>query len=126
MTILIIDDDVEDRMLFCEAVNELFPKATCRSINSCDNINETIELIQPDLIFMDGHMYPKNGAECLKEIKGVINRERIKIVIHSGNLSPEELHELKTAGADHILIKASSFEALKANIKFIIEEYRLV
>src|SRR5688572_468976 len=105
MNVLIIDDDTEDTSLFCDAFNELFPEAHCTGIGSCENIQDTLNEVQPDIIFMDGHMIPLSGKECLKKINNLIDRKRIKIIIHSGSLSPNELNEFKEVGVDDVLIK---------------------
>lgn len=92
MNVLIIDDDAEDREFFCEAVSELYPGFICIGISSREEVKETIARVEPDIIFMDGHMQPTSGAECLKNINNIIDHEKIKIIIHSGSLSPDELY----------------------------------
>lgn len=126
MNVLVIDDDADDTELFCEALNELFPEVNCRSVNSCERINETLHDISPDIIFMDGHMYPIGGKECLKLLHECIDRKRIKIIIHSASLSPAELNEFKQAGVDDILFKVGDYNALKAGIASMIHKYSSV
>jgi response regulator of citrate/malate metabolism len=117
MRLLIIDDDHEDIELFREAVSEIFPHAICASRKSCSDIEAFLkESATLDLIFLDGHLATESGLDCLKKLKTIID-EQTKIVIHSGSLSPSELADFKIAGVDEILIKASSYELLKSNLK---------
>jgi DNA-binding NarL/FixJ family response regulator len=126
MNIMIIDDDDDDTALFCEAVKELFPDANCLSVSSCDGIEDKINNARPDIIFLDGHMYPINGKECLKEINRVIGRGNIKVIIHSGSLSPSESRAFIELGVDDIILKAPSYQELKANIeRIIVDKYYL-
>src|SRR5690349_15741222 len=90
MTVLIIDDDPEETTLFCEAFNELYPYGKCLAANSCENICQIIDEESPEIIFVDGHMYPTSGRECLQLLNSVVDRTRVKIIIHSGSLSPKE------------------------------------
>ena len=121
MNILIIDDDPEDTMVFCEALTDLDPLATCRVAHSCENIQASAESIATvDIIFIDGHMYPIDGKACLIELMKFVDRSRTKIIIHSGSISPEEKQALEDAGADFILLKTSSYQQLKLNISEIL------
>jgi CheY-like chemotaxis protein len=126
MNVLIIDDDSEDTLLFCEALNELFPKAKCTSIHACKDILQAVVAITPDIIFLDGHMHPTSGSECLKLLNDVIDRRKTKIIIHSGSLSPAELSEFRQIGVDDILLKARTYEELKSNIvRIVVDKYQL-
>jgi DNA-binding NarL/FixJ family response regulator len=126
MNILLIDDDVEDTDLFCKAMSELFPEAMCIAVNVCPkDIADTVISAQPDIIFMDGHMYPTNGKECLSQLNQIVDRKQVKIVIHSGSLSPSEMSEFIQLGVDDILFKPSSYDTLKSNIMNILAKYNL-
>ena len=125
MNILIIDDDDEDTHLFCEAVSEVFPKADCKIVNACAKVSETLQQFTPDVIFMDGLMYPVGGKECLQILNKLVDRTKIKVIVHSGSLNPKQLDELKQVGVDDILAKAHSFQQLKSNILSIADKYNL-
>ena len=125
MNILLIDDDVEDTGLFCKAMRELFPEATCIAVNNFSNISDTVTAAPPDIIFMDGHMYPVSGKECLAQLNQLVDRSQVKIIIHSGTLSPAEMNEFATLGVDDIMFKPSSYKILKSNIMNILAKYNL-
>ena len=117
MNVLIIDDDPEDTSLFCEALNELYPNATCTVAHSSDYIHTSLErIVEMDIIFMDGHMQPMDGQSCLEQLIKCVDRSKTKIVVYSGSLSPKEQLDMKKIGADYILLKAPSYYLLKENI----------
>lgn len=121
MTVLIIDDDLEDTSFFCEAIHELYPNVTCIIAHTCENIQASMERIgEVDFIFLDGHMYPIEGKACLEGLVKIVDHSKTKIVIYSGSLSPTEQFELQTIGADYILIKAPNYNQLKSSISEII------
>lgn len=123
MNVLIIDDDPEDTALFCEALHELLPEAIFQAINSCKNLSENVQAFNPDIIFLDGHLNPMCGKECLLLLSDVIDRNRTKIIIHSGSLSPMELHEFQEGNVDEIIFKTGSYQKLKDNILYVMNKY---
>ena len=117
MTILIIDDDPEDTSLFREALYELFPNAVCIIAHNCEKIRSAMEKIgEVDMIFLDRHMYPIEGKECLEQLTKIVDHSKTKIVIYSGSISPMEQLALEKAGADYTLIKASNYYLLKSSV----------
>lgn len=126
MTALIIDDNAEDIALFCEAFQEIFPQETCHTASSCEKIKETLDRTTPDIIFMDGHFFPTSARDCLRKLHELTNRASVKIVLHSGSLSPADLKDFSAIGVDHVLIKPSSFSELKSNlVSVIVDKFHL-
>jgi DNA-binding NarL/FixJ family response regulator len=124
MTVLIIDDDPEDTSLFREALNELYPHAVCIIAHTCKNIQVSMKNIgEVDIIFIDGHMYPIPGNACLEQLIKIVDRSKTKLVVYSGGVSPTERLELEKIGADHILIKATSYDLLKSSIGEILASH---
>jgi DNA-binding response OmpR family regulator len=124
MTILMIDDDLEDISLFCEALKELNPNAVCIVAHTCENIQASMERIgEVDIIFLDAHMYPVEGKSCLAQVVKIVDHSKTKIVIYSGPLSPMEQLELEKIGVDYILIKAPDYNLLKSGISEILANH---
>jgi CheY-like chemotaxis protein len=72
MTILLVDDDEDDRKLFIDATREVDSAITCFSAS--DGIEAMAYLRDdhndvPDFIFLDLRMPGFSGEECLMEIK---------------------------------------------------------
>ncbi len=91
MNILIIDDDSEDTEIFCAALSEILPGAVCTVSNSCLKVHELINALPfQHFIFLDGHMTPVNGRQCLIELLRIINPLETKVIIYTGRISDEE------------------------------------
>ena len=118
MNILIIDDDPEDTMIFCEAAREVDPGITCLVQHRCENIAYTLKNLAVPLqyIFLDAYMSPTSGKECLKQLKKVVDPEKTIIIVYSGWLSDGQIKEFKMLGANDTMIKASNMETLKSSL----------
>jgi CheY-like chemotaxis protein len=125
MNILIIDDDLEDTSILCEVLKELMPAINCVITHNCSKM-ETIFADPhqlPKLIFIDGHMYPVDGKECLIKIKKLIQGSSSRIIVYSGSLGPDQIEEFKALGADEVMIKANNYESLRHYLKNVVEKY---
>lgn len=66
---LIIDDDLDDQILFCEAA--------------------------PSIVFLDLVMYPVNGTEILKESIRLSALKETQFIMMSGALKPQDYTRLR-------------------------------
>ena len=88
-TILIVDDDEDDREMFCEAVNEVSKAITC--IHATDGL-AALEILSHknkqafDLIFLDLNMPGLNGKQCLAEIKKLDKVKDVPVIIYSTSI----------------------------------------
>lgn len=116
MNILIIDDDPEDTMIFCEAAQAVNPGINCLVKHKCADIAYTLKNLTIPLqyIFLDAYMSPVDGKECLKEIKKFVDRDETRIIVYSGYLSDRQIIEFKSLGANDTMIKAVNMESLKS------------
>ena len=114
-------------MLFCEAIHEILPSATCIAEHSCEDIGRVFASMRVSVVFVDGLMYPYGGVECLKALRNILgSTSETKIVIYSGGISPEQIAEFDACGVNDILIKPSSYELLKTNLtRLLKEKYQL-
>ncbi len=69
-SILLADDDEDDRMLFEDALNQVKSKVR---LSTAEDGHMLLEMLKnrplPDVIFLDLNMPGKNGFECLQEIR---------------------------------------------------------
>ncbi len=122
-TILIIDDDPDDRELLMEAIKETDPTIVCgTSSGSIDalQILSKDQFIVPDYIFLDMNMPRMNGKECLLEIKKIEQLNRAKIVIYTTSQREDDVTEMLDLGASFFLIKPSIFNHLKEAVRHIL------
>lgn len=125
ISILIADDDQDDRELFIEAVKEIDEQITC--ITAKDG-QHALELLKnslhplPDFIFLDIRMPRFNGKKCLIEIKKDERLKHIPVIIYTTSREVTESVELKEMGAVHFISKPSNPEELYYLISFALEE----
>jgi CheY-like chemotaxis protein len=113
--VLIVDDDEDDRDLFCTAVHELEPKINCILARNGEEALQGLRLekfLKPDLIFLDLNMPRFNGIQFLREVKKDNLLPIIPIVIYTASQQQQDLEEAKELGAAHFLAKPSSFKEL--------------
>lgn len=114
--ILLADDDEEDRLLFKEAFSELKINTIVRSVNGGAQLMEWLNMKDttlPYLLFIDLNMPPKNGLECLKEIKSNEKLKDIFIAIYSTSDNEKDMEETFLNGANVYITKPNDFNVLK-------------
>ncbi|HVI43726.1 MAG TPA: response regulator [Chitinophaga sp.] len=124
-TILVIDDDADDRLFFSEAIKEI-----SSNINThvCESGFQALKLLtdkkieNPDYIFLDLNMPKMNGKECLRELGKIIQRHLTKVIVLSTSGLVEDMQESLALGARLFLTKPSSFEALCGILRDVIDE----
>jgi CheY-like chemotaxis protein len=118
--VLIVDDDEDDRDLFCIAVHELEPKINCILARNGEEALQGLQLEKfpkPDLIFLDLNMPRLNGIQFLRELKKDNQLKVIPVVIYTASKQQQDLEETKELGVEHFFAKPSSFRELCKIIK---------
>ena len=126
MSFFIVEDDVDDRNLFIEAVREVDASIECISANNGEQaltlLNDT-ENSLPDFIFLDLRMPRIDGKKCLIEIKKNERLKHIPVVIFTTSRDVEESKELKEIGAFHFISKPNNPEEIYYLISFVLDEH---
>ena len=128
-TILLADDDPEDRMLTRDALAE------SRCLNQLDTVENGEELMDylnrrgkfaplagtplPGLILLDLNMPRKDGREALKEIKGDPMLRRIPVVVLTTSKAEEDIYRTYDIGVNSFITKPVKFEGLVAAMQMI-------
>jgi CheY-like chemotaxis protein len=113
MKILYVDDDLEDREIFQEAIRTIDPKIIFAYATSCDEALFKLKSQKsPALIFLDINMPGKTGKECLKAIKSNPLLSTIPVIIFSTSNSLADIKECMDIGASEYLVKPSGFRIL--------------
>ena len=122
ITILMADDDPDDRLMAKEALDEarlsngihfvedgeeLMDYLHCRG-KYADNGNAP----KPGLILLDLNMPKKDGREALREIKDDPELRRIPIVILTTSKADEDIYKTYDLGVNSFITKPVSFEGL--------------
>jgi CheY-like chemotaxis protein len=117
--LLLADDDLDDCLLFREALSELPLTTSLTVVNDGEGLLKILALDStelPDIIFLDLNMPRKNGMECLCEIKSSPYLHRIQVVIFSTSVNEELTSLLLEKGAARCISKPSSYPELKEAI----------
>jgi len=127
ITILMADDDPDDRMLTRDAFEE------SRLRNEFETVEDGEELMdylhhrgkysgeaaraKPGLILLDLNMPRKDGREALKEIKNSPELRRIPVVVLTTSKADEDILRTYDLGVNSFIVKPVTFEAMVDVIK---------
>ena len=122
ITILIADDDADDRMMASEALEE------SRLANDLRFVEDGEELLdylyhrgkfagdgaapRPGLILLDLNMPRKDGREALREIKGDPALRSIPVVVLTTSKAEEDIYRTYDLGVNSFITKPVQFESL--------------
>jgi CheY-like chemotaxis protein len=122
VTILMADDDQEDRMLARDALRE------SRLLNDLRFVCDGEELLdyllrrdkftdpatspRPGLILLDLNMPRKDGREALKEIKEYASLREIPVVVLTTSKADEDIHRTYQLGVSSYIAKPVTFSGL--------------
>jgi CheY-like chemotaxis protein len=123
ISILIADDDADDRMMAKEALEE------CRLANPVDFVEDGVELLaylrgqgrysgsikrRPGFIILDLNMPKMDGREALREIKADPLLRRIPIVVMTTSKAEEDIYRTYDLGVNSFITKPVTFDGLVA------------
>jgi len=124
MTILMADDDPDDRFLVGEAITESQLATDFRSVEDgerlLDYLRQRGDYAAPDaaprpaLILLDLNMPRKDGHEALREIKADPELRHIPVVVLSTSAAEQDVFGSYDLGASSYVTKPSSFDDLLA------------
>ena len=129
ITILMADDDADDRLMTKEAFEE------SRLVNDLRFVEDGVELLdylkrrgkyedpasspRPGLILLDLNMPKKDGREALKEIKADPNLKSIRIVILTTSKAEEDIYRTYDLSAASYITKPVTFAAMAEVVKVL-------
>ena len=125
MTILLIDDDEDDRNLFFEAVAEVDRTIECiGAVDAQDGLLYLNDLTNhvPDFIFLDLRMPGLSGQQCLEEIKRNARLAMVPVIVYTTSRDVNESAMLKKLGAAHFMSKPVSPDDVYYMVSFVLGE----
>ena len=131
ITILMADDDPEDRMLAKDALEESHLVNDLQFVEDGEDLMDYLyrrgrygELTNsplPGLILLDLNMPRKDGREALKEIKADPNLKRIPVVILTTSKAEEDIFRTYDLGVSGFVVKPVAFEGLVHVMKTLVQ-----
>jgi len=129
ITILLADDDPDDRKLTHDAFNE---NRLANEFHTVEDGEELMEYLHrrgkyadlkntplPGLILLDLNMPRKDGREALKEIKADPDLRRIPIVVLTTSKAEEDILRSYDLGVNSYVTKPVTFKSLVELIKVL-------
>lgn len=125
MTILLVDDDEDDRKLFFEATEEY--DNTIKYVAAASAREALLYLKNgantlPDFIFLDLRMPGLSGEQCLVEIKKEPRLAAIPVIIYTTSRDEKESARLKGLGAAHFMSKPVMPDDVYYMVSFVLGE----
>lgn len=124
ITILLADDDADDRLLVQEAFEEN------HLINILETVEDGEELLdylyqrdrffdapRPNLILLDLNMPRKSGLEALREIKADVDLRRIPVIVLTTSKAEEDILRSYDLGVNSFIVKPVTFDSLVTLVK---------
>ena len=122
ITILIAEDDEDDRLLMEEALEENY---CVNNIYFVENGEELMDYLyhrgkyqdkvanpRPNIILLDLNMPKKDGREALKEIKSEPNFRSIPIIVLTTSQAQEDIVRSYDLGVNSFITKPVTFDSL--------------
>ena len=125
MTILLVDDDEDDRKLFIEAAGDFDKSIKC--IAAVDG-QEALQYLSdaanavPDFIFLDLRMPGLSGQQCLEEIKKDARLASVPVIVYTTSRDVKESETLKKLGATHFMSKPVLPDDVYYMVSFVLGE----
>ncbi len=121
-TLLLADDDPDDRLLVRDALEEGRLVADLRSVEDGEELIDYLyrrgkyadpkDSPHPDLILLDLKMPRKSGHQALEEIKGNPELRHIPVVVLTTSKAEEDVVRAYNSGANSFIVKPTTFGAL--------------
>ena len=121
-SVLIVDDDEDDREMFCEAIEKISSETKC--FHALSGL-EALEILEtkadslPDYIFLDLNMPRLSGKQCLERLKQMEMISHIPIFIYSTSNLPNDKHDALRLGASGYILKPTNFDSLCKELKSV-------
>jgi CheY-like chemotaxis protein len=120
LTVLVADDDSDDRLLMRDAFQETRLTSQLHFVQDGEELMDylfrrgkyanPLDSPSPGLILLDLNMPKKDGREALKEIKGHPLLRLIPVVVLTTSRAEEDVHRSYELGVNSFITKPVNFE----------------
>jgi len=124
ITILLADDDADDRMMAADALEESRLANDLKCVEDGEELMDYLrhrgkfagsnEAPRPGLILLDLNMPRKDGREALKEIKADPELRSIPVIVLTTSKAEEDIYRTYDLGVNSFITKPVNFESLVA------------
>jgi CheY-like chemotaxis protein len=124
---LLIDDDQDDRELFCEAIEAIDKQIICygetSGLKALEKLNSN-KIQNLDVIFLDVNMPVMDGWQCLSILKSTEVCKSIPVIMYSTSYQPEDIEKAQHMGAVCFFTKPTDFQSLKKSLGIVVNHVK--
>jgi CheY-like chemotaxis protein len=127
ITILLADDDADDRMMASDALEESRLANDLRCVEDGEELMDYLhrrgkysdpdQAPRPGLILLDLNMPKKDGREALREIKSESDLRTIPVIVLTTSKAEEDIYRTYDLGVNSFITKPVNFESLVSVMK---------
>ena len=111
---LVIDDDMDDRELFCEALASIDPDIHCeQAVDGKEALTRLSSKEQPDMIFLDINMPIMDGWQFLTHLKKQDGHKDIPVIVYSTSSTLKDKRIASDLGALCFITKPHAYSRLQ-------------
>ena len=132
-TILVADDDPDDRFLLGLAFEEIQGVGELHFVEDGEQLikylyrqseySDPVLSPEAELIFLDINMPKKNGRQALAEIKADRHLRKIPVIVWSSSSSEEDMAFCREAGADSYCTKPERYGEMVEVVRGLVAKY---
>ena len=122
---LVIDDDPDDAITFCETLKELDPHVEFTMLTNGDEALEFLrsnELL-PALIVLDLNMPKMSGKQFLAALKSDNRLSPIPVVIYTTSSAQRDIDDTAQLGAAHFITKPNDLKILEMELIYLLQHW---
>lgn len=128
ITILIADDDPDDRLMARDALVQTLNTNRIFFVGDGEELMDYLynrgkfengSAPRPDLILLDLNMPRKTGAEALREIRNDASLRYIPIVVLTTSKEEEDIYKSYEIGVNSFITKPVTYESLLSTMKIL-------
>jgi CheY-like chemotaxis protein len=129
ITILMADDDEDDRLMAEEALKEAKLLNPVRFVKNGEELLDYLyhrgeysngkSAPRPGLILLDLNMPKKDGREALREIKADPELKQIPVIVLTTSMAEEDIYRTYDLGVNSYITKPVAFEGLVEVMKHL-------
>jgi two-component system response regulator len=125
LTILLADDDPDDRLMVREAFEENHLLNPLHTVEDGEELMDYLHrrgkfagiAVRPNLILLDLNMPRKNGIEALQEIKSDPSLRTIPVIVLTTSKAEEDILRTYDLGVNSFIVKPVTFDSLVELVK---------
>lgn len=111
--VFIADDDPEDIEFFRSALREASAEIKITTARDGMELIDFLDVVIPDMIFLDINMPCMNGIDCLTHIRSRAKLDKVPVIIYSTSADKKHIDATYELGANLYIRKPSRYTEIK-------------